>query len=98
MHLEEPVIDVGLAKVNTTKHFSITLENESPIPAAFILKSAKNKRLNFENAVEEESINTVQTHVSLVLGRPVRSRLGNKITFDCSNKVLQPHQKTTINI
>ena len=59
MHLEEPVIDVGLAKVNTTKHFSITLENQSPIPAAFILKSAKNKRLNFENAVEEESINTV---------------------------------------
>jgi len=47
VHLDEPVIDVGLAKVNTDKHFSITLENQSPIPANFILKSAKNKKLSF---------------------------------------------------
>jgi hypothetical protein len=53
--LSEPVIDVGLAKVNTKKHFSINLENKSPIPASFIIKSSKNKKLNFANALAEDT-------------------------------------------
>lgn len=99
MKLEEPVIDVGLAKVNTVKHFSITLENDSPIPANFILKSAKNKKLGFRNAItEEEAKNHPEAQGSLILGRPVRSKLGNRITFDCTHKQLQPHATTTINV
>ena len=99
MRLEEPVIDVGLAKVNTVKHFSITLENDSPIPANFILKSAKNKKLGFNNAITEaDAKKNPDAQGSLVLGRPVRSKLGNRITFDCAYKQLQPHAKTTINV
>jgi len=99
MRLEEPVIDVGLAKVNTVKHFTITLENDSPIPANFILKSAKNKKLNFHNAIKEsDAKNNPDVQGSLVLGRPVRSKLGNRITFDCGYKKLQAHAKTTINV
>lgn len=88
MHLEEPVIDVGLAKVNTVKHFTITLENQSPIPANFILKSAKNKKLGFDNCVTQQEAKSVETQASLILGRPVRSKLGNRITFDCASKTL----------
>jgi len=51
MSLSEPVVDLGLTKVNTQKTFTVTLENTSPIPASFILKSAKNKKMNFNNAI-----------------------------------------------
>lgn len=47
VNLVEPIVDLGLTKVNTTKTFAITLENKSPIPANFIIKNAKNKKMNF---------------------------------------------------
>jgi len=50
----EPVVDLGLTKVNTKREFSLTLQNKSPIPASFIIKSAKNKKMNFINAILTE--------------------------------------------
>jgi hypothetical protein len=96
--LSEPVIDVGLAKVNTQKHFSINLENKSPIPASFIIKSSKNKKLNFLNALAEDTQEGTDVQSSLILGRPVRSGKGNQISFDCSAKTLQAGKRTTINV
>ena len=43
VNLVEPVVDLGLAKVNTQQQFTFTLENESPIPATFLIKNAKKK-------------------------------------------------------
>ena len=54
VNLVEPVLDLGLAKVNTKQEFTFTLENQSPIPAEFLIKNAKNKRLHFENFVTVE--------------------------------------------
>lgn len=51
--IQDPIIDFGLAKVNTSKEHTICLKNASPIPANYILKNAKNKKLSFSNAVSD---------------------------------------------
>jgi len=52
--IEDPIIDFGLAKVNTKKNHTICLKNTSPIPANYILKNAKNKKLTFNSAIMGE--------------------------------------------
>jgi len=47
----DPVINIGLSKVNTKKMQAIELTNTSPIPAQFLIKSSKNHKMNFGNAV-----------------------------------------------
>jgi hypothetical protein len=39
---KDPVINVGLSKVNTKKNQTIELTNTSPIPAEFLIKSSLN--------------------------------------------------------
>ena len=82
VNLVEPVIDLGLAKVNTRQEFTFTLENQCPIPANFLIKNAKNKRLNFQNfvTIEEFEANRDEEHqvdAALVIGKPIKSRRGN---------------------
>lgn len=51
VELLEPVVDLELAKVNTRQQRTLTLLNDSPIPALFIIKNSKNKKLTLENWV-----------------------------------------------
>lgn len=45
VELLEPVVNLELAKVNTQQKRTLTLVNSSPIPASFIIKNSKNKKL-----------------------------------------------------
>ena len=45
VELLEPVINLELSKVNTQAQRTLTLVNDSPIPATFIIKNSKNKKL-----------------------------------------------------
>ena len=83
----EPVVDIGLAKVNTKQQFTFSLENESPIPATFMIKNAKNKRLGFSNFVTVEQSEAItdeehQVDAALVIGKPILTRRGNQVSFD----------------
>lgn len=102
LNLVEPVIDLGLSKVNTTKTFQLTLENKSPIPASFIIKNAKNKKMNFNNAVLGENSphssigsDSKLSVASLTVG-PSKTKRGNQICFDAYHGVLAPH--TTLSV
>ena len=64
MRLKDPVVDLGLTKVNTQKTFSVTLENTSPIPATFIIKSAKNKKMTFSNAINLDELQSISGNES----------------------------------
>jgi hypothetical protein len=44
---KNPVINIGLSKVNTKKTQVIELTNTSPIPAEYLIKSSRNQRLTF---------------------------------------------------
>ena len=52
--MSDPVIDVGLSKVNTVQRHDLVLSNKSPIEAELILKSNKNTRLQFDTAILPE--------------------------------------------
>ena len=97
VNLVEPVIDLGLTKVNTTRTFQLTLQNKSPIPAAFIIKNAKNKRMNFYNAIlhDTPTAGSVRTEsklsvASLLVG-PTKSKKGNQFLFDAYHGMLAPN-------
>ena len=45
VELLEPVVNLELAKVNTQQKRTLTLVNSSPIPASFLIKNSKNKKL-----------------------------------------------------
>ena len=102
VELLEPVIDLELAKVNTRQERTLTLCNESPIPAQFIIKNSKNKKLNLDNFISLETMEANHQHVdslqsgSLVVGRPVKTRRGNVVNFSTSCYTLRPHEKKQI--
>lgn len=102
INLAEPVIDLGLTKVNTTKTFQLTLENKSPIPASFIIKNAKNIRMNFHNAVltDKDNHGSVGTDSKLSVASmkvgPSKTKKGNNIQFDAYHGLLAPN--TTLSV
>ncbi len=104
VELLEPVIDLELAKVNTRQYRTLTLCNESPIPAMFIIKNSKNKKLTIDNFISAETIG--QTHQnsdslqssSLIVGKPINTRRGNVVIFETSHYTLRPHEKKEIEI
>ena len=63
VELLEPVVDLELAKVNTRQQRTLTLRNESPIPATIVIKNSKNKKLTLENFVVIDSRNSTQDSV-----------------------------------
>ena len=81
---------------------TLTLVNDSPIPATMILKNSKNKKLNLDNFIALESIN--QGHQvtdslqsgSLVVGKPIKTRRGNVINFDTCHYTLRPNERKQI--
>ena len=100
VELLEPVVNLELAKVNTQQQRTLTLVNESPIPASFIIKNSKNKKLQLDNFITLESLNAGRNHAedslqsgSLVVGKPIKTRRGNVINFDTSHYTLRPHEK-----
>jgi len=98
-HLEnnDPVINIGLSKVNTRKNQTIELKNTSPIPAEFLIKSSRNQNLNFKNAVMPHEDNT-KSQAALKVGHPMVTRLGNKITVSKPHMVLEPHESCTVDV
>ena len=56
VELLEPVVNLELAKVNTQQQRTLTLVNESPIPASFVIKNSKNKKLQLDNFITLEGI------------------------------------------
>lgn len=102
VELLEPVVDLELAKVNTKQERKLTFVNSSPIPALFIIKNSKNKRLSIDNfvALDEHSTTNVDSlqSGSLVVGKPINTRRGNIIHFDVSHYTLRPHEKKTITL
>ena len=44
----DPIADFGLVKVNTSEKYRITLENTSPVPAEVLIRSVRNKDVNFD--------------------------------------------------
>lgn len=104
LNLVEPVIDLGLTKVNTTRTFQLTLQNKSPIPAAFIIKNAKNKRMNFYNAIlhDAPTAGSVRTEsklsvASLLVG-PTKSNKGNQFLFDAYHGMLAPNATLSVKL
>lgn len=103
VELLEPVIDLELAKVNTQQQRTLTFVNSSPIPALFIIKNSKNKKLSIENFIALE--NPAQTQASdslhsgsLVVGKPINTRRGNIINFDVFHYTLRPHEQKVITL
>lgn len=62
VELLEPVVNLELAKVNTQQQRTLTLVNESPIPATFIIKNSKNKKLQLDNFITLEALNNGRNH------------------------------------
>jgi len=94
---------LGLAKVNTKQEFTFTLENQSPIPAEFLIKNAKNKRLSFTNFVTIEQAEEMidednQPDAALIIGRPIKSRRGNQVNFDICHHTLRPNQRLSVKL
>ena len=103
VNLVEPVVDLGLAKVNTKQEFTFTLENQSPIPATFLIKNAKNKRLGFHNFVTIEQAENVsdddhQVDAALIIGKPIKTRRGNQVNFDICHHTLRPKQRLSVKL
>ena len=103
VNLVEPVVDIGLAKVNTKQQYTFSLENESPIPATFMIKNAKNKRLGFSNFVTVEQSEAItdeehQVDAALVIGKPILTRRGNQVSFDICQYTLRPKQRISIRL
>lgn len=98
VELLEPVVNLELAKVNTRQQRSLTLVNSSPIPATFIIKNSKNKKLTLDNFVALESSHASDSlqSGSLVVGKPINTRRGNVINFDVSHYTLRPREKKQI--
>lgn len=92
--VNEAVIDCGLSKVNTDQDQVITLKNESPIPAEFIIKSARNKKLTFDSLIPEENA----SQSSVIVDKPAITRKGNSINMSTYSKVLGPHESLDINL
>jgi len=57
VELLEPVVDLELSKVNTRQERTLTLLNDSPIPATFIIKNSKNKKLRLDNFIMADAQN-----------------------------------------
>jgi len=93
------VVDLELAKVNTRQQRTLTLVNESPIPAQVIIKNSKNKKLTLENFVVVDSRNNSQESMasgSLIIGRPMKTRRGNIVNFDTAHYTLRPRERKQI--
>lgn len=98
MNLVEPVIDLGLTKVNTIKHFQLTLQNKSPVSATFIIKNSRNKKMTFKNAILNElevKSDSKQSVAGLVVG-PSKTRRGNPVMFDAYHGIIAPN--TTLSV
>lgn len=98
VELLEPVINLELAKVNTSQQKTLTLFNDSPIPASFIIKNSKNKKLTLDNFIYLDQVDRNQNSHSLgsgslVVGKPIKTRGGNIINFDTAHYTLRPHEK-----
>lgn len=91
----DPVINIGLSKVNTKKTQSIEIVNTSPISADFLIKSSKNHKLNFQTAVMPGQ---VESAVSLKVGHPVVTGRGNQIRVDQPHLTLEPFQKCQVEV
>ena len=101
VELLEPVVNLELAEVNTQQKRTMTLVNESPIPATFIIKNSKNKKLTLDNFIALESVANQQVtdslqSGSLVVGKPIKTRRGNVVNFDTSHYTLQPMERKQI--
>lgn len=93
------MVDLELAKVNTRQQRTLTLLNDSPIPASFIVKNSKNKKLTLENFIVMDSRNSQQESIqsgSLVVGKPIKTRRGNIISFDTAHYTLRPNERKQI--
>lgn len=90
LETRDPVINIELAKVNSTNTQTVTLTNTSPIPAEFIIKSSKNHKMTFETAGGD--------NVGLKIGHPVVTGRGNKISVDTPTMVLQPLQSCSVQV
>lgn len=103
VELLEPVVNLELAKVNTQQQRTLTLVNESPIPASFVIKNSKNKKLQLDNFITLEGIQSGRNHAddslhsgSLVVGKPIKTRRGNMISFDTCHYTLGPNERKEI--
>lgn len=56
--MDNPVIDFGLTKIYTKQKYSLTLTNTSPIPAEIILKNSRNKKVSWENGLQDDHKNS----------------------------------------
>jgi hypothetical protein len=103
VNLVEPVVDLGLAKVNTKQQFTLTIENQSPIEAYFCLKNAQNKKMTIDNCITHDEAESREEggeaiNNQLVCGRPISSKMGNKVMFDTSKGVIRPRQRISITL
>ena len=60
-----------------------------------MIKNSKNKRLNFTNFVtvekaEQAALEGSQIEPALVIGKPIKTRRGNKVSFDIVHYTLRP--------
>jgi hypothetical protein len=60
----------------------------SPIPAELIIKSSKNKKMTFDNAIINA---TNESQASLKVDKPVITKHGNNIEFENYSHTLSPN-------
>jgi len=60
------------------------ISNKSPIVAELILKSSKNQKLNFNNAILPENA-TTSSNINLRVGAKIVTKNGNNIEFSTSH-------------
>lgn len=81
-----PIIDYSLVKVNSQESMTITVENQSPIPAKVLFKKSGNELLNFQNMLSHSQARMSQNFnkgmVPYVYDQPFRTSNGNQITLD----------------
>ena len=68
-----------------------------------MIKNAKNKRLGFSNFVTIEQSEAItdeehQVDAALIIGKPIKSRRGNKVSFDICHHTLRPKQRISVKI
>jgi hypothetical protein len=73
----------------------VILTNESPIPAQFIVKSSKNKRLTFELSNNEIGADST---ASFSVGKPFITKKGNNIEMNTYRAVLKPYQQFALDV
>lgn len=74
------------------------MQNKSPVPATFIIKNARNKKMTFKNAILNElesKTDSSQSVAGLIVG-PSKTKKGNPVIFDAYHGMIAPNATLSV--